>query len=156
MQKRAFWQPDGNGAAEIMCDRSSVIASAKQGSSALAAAAKPHGRARVTNGSELLVGIDGRSRPARRYRDVLDALLAQLGREPTEADLILARRAAHLVVWCEAEDAALARGETAAETVTAANALRRLLSDLGMTAVHRARGRRNASQRPALAGVAAS
>lgn len=105
-----------------MCDRT-----------ALAVTSKMKGRSRVTNGAALLAGIDGRSRHARRVRDVLDALLTQLDRAPTEADMILARRAADLSVWCEMQQAARMRGEQAPETVTATNALRRVLSDLGLS-----------------------
>src|SRR5262245_11379694 len=93
------------------------------------AAKKPRARARVTNGSQLLDGVDGRSAAARRYRDVLAQLVADLGGDPTEAQSIIARRAATLAVWCEGEEAAMANGEEAdiATFTTACNALRRLL-----------------------------
>jgi hypothetical protein len=96
------------------------------------AAGKSQARSRVTNGSKLLAGVDGRTRSARRYRDVLDALLAELDRAPTESDLILAHRASALTAWCEEREAAMSRGEPIdmPAFVTSANSLRRLLSDL--------------------------
>jgi hypothetical protein len=58
--------------------------------------AKPTARTRVTNGKELLPGIDGRSLWARRFRDVLALHLSDLGGEAntSEAEKAIARRAA--------------------------------------------------------------
>ena len=39
---------------------------------------KPTARSAVTNGRELLPGIDGRSQTARRYRDIAAALASEL------------------------------------------------------------------------------
>jgi hypothetical protein len=41
--------------------------------------AKPTARTRITNGKELLPGIDGRSLWTRRFRDVLALHLSDLG-----------------------------------------------------------------------------
>ena len=51
-----------------------------------------------------------------------------------EAKTIIARRAATLAVWCEDAESSMARGEDIdiSEFTTATNALRRLLSDLGL------------------------
>ncbi len=105
--------------------------------SATVTAAKPTARSRVSNGRELfLADVDGRSREARRYRDVFAALLAHLGGEDhaSETKRHLAKRASALIVWCEVEEAQLATGETldVQTYTTAVNALRRLLCDLGL------------------------
>lgn len=96
---------------------------------------KPEARSRVSNGKALFVDqIDGRSVLARRYRDVLAQLSADLGGDLTEAQMMIARRAATLAVWCEQAEAVMAGGgalDIAAFT-TASNTLRRLVADLGL------------------------
>jgi hypothetical protein len=89
---------------------------------------------RITNGSEVLAGVDGRSAMVRRYRDILGQLVDDMGGDPSEAQLQIGRRAAALSVWCEDKDAAAANGEPLdiATYTTASNALRRLLADLGL------------------------
>lgn len=88
-------------------------------------------RSAITNGTVLLEGVDGRSREGRRYRDLLDAFIAEFG-AATEAEIALCRRAARLSTHLEQEDAQAIRGEVSdvAASVTATNALRRVLSDL--------------------------
>jgi hypothetical protein len=97
---------------------------------------KPQGRSRVSNGNRLFLdeSVDGRSRAARRFRDVLADLCSHLGGEPTSAELLIAQRAAALAVWCEGREAELVAGGeiNIAEFTTATNALRRLLADLGL------------------------
>lgn len=105
--------------------------------SAAIAEPSPTTRSRLTNGRELfLAEVDGRSREARRYRDVYAGLVAHLGGEDciSEARRHLAKRAAALIVWAEMAEAALAQGEAldVAGYTTAINALRRLLGDLGL------------------------
>jgi hypothetical protein len=95
---------------------------------------KRQARSRVGNGSAVLAGVDGRSAAMRRYKEILGQLVSDLGGDPSEAQTQIARRAATLAVWAEQEEAALANGgqlDIAAFT-TAANTLRRLLSDLGL------------------------
>jgi hypothetical protein len=81
-----------------------------------------------------LEGVDGRSILARRYRDILASLVSDMGGDPSEAQSLIARRSATLAVWCELAETAMAKGDdlNIAEFTTAANALRRLLSDLGL------------------------
>jgi len=101
--------------------------------SATPAATPLTARSAVSNGTRLLNGVDAsRSKDARRYRDILDALLVQLPGAPSEDDLILARLAAELTLKCEERQAAMLRGEPTDETQanTTANTLRRLLADL--------------------------
>lgn len=75
---------------------------------------KPTARSRVSNGSDLLPGIDGRSAIARRYRDILAALASDQGGADRmgEARTQLCRRFAALAVQAEAMEARLASGET--------------------------------------------
>ena len=103
---------------------------------------KPTARSRISNGKELfLADVDGRSREARRYRDVYLALVAHLGGEAhaSETKRHLAKRASALIVWAEIEEARLATGETldVQTYTTAVNTLRRLLGDLGLERVAR-------------------
>jgi hypothetical protein len=73
----------------------------------------PTARSRVSNGADLLPGIDGRSATARRYRDILAALASDQGGAArlSEARQQLCRRFAALAVQAEAMEARLARGE---------------------------------------------
>jgi hypothetical protein len=91
-------------------------------------------RSRVSNGSAVLDNVDGRSAVARRYRDVLNELISDLGGDPSGAQSAIARRAAALCVVCEQAEAEMVAGGVLdlAEFTTAANSLRRLLSDLGL------------------------
>ncbi|MCK1450102.1 hypothetical protein IVB36_04060 [Bradyrhizobium sp. 35] len=91
-------------------------------------------RSRISNGSAVLEGVDGRSAPARRYRDVLAELISDIGGDPSGAQTAIARRASALCVVCEQAEAEMVAGGVLdlAEFTTAANSLRRLLSDLGL------------------------
>lgn len=96
---------------------------------------KPQARSRVSNGSStFLDGVDGRSALARRYRDLLAEMIRDLGGDPTAAQDAIARRAATLCVWCEQAEATMASGGSIniGEFSTTANAMRRLLVDLGL------------------------
>lgn len=70
----------------------------------------------------------------RRYKEILAQLVADMGGDPSEAKSIIARRASTLAVWCEQAEADMANGEDldVATFTTAANALRRLLTDIGL------------------------
>lgn len=95
----------------------------------------PTARSAVANGTRLFVeGLDGRTALARRYRDLVFEFAADLGDRPSEAQRQLIRRAASLSVWCEAVEVRLANGEEVdiGKLTTASNALRRILSDLGI------------------------
>lgn len=69
-------------------------------------------RSAVTNGTQMLPGINGNSAQARRYRDLYTAFVADLGGEAaaTEAERALCRQAAALTVRSEAVMADLVRG----------------------------------------------
>lgn len=105
----------------LMCDRSHL------------AKPSPKSRSKLSNGSAVL-NADGRSATARRYRDVLAELISDLGGDPSGAQTAIARRASALCVVCEQAEAEMVAGGVLdlAEFTTAANSLRRLLSDLGL------------------------
>lgn len=75
---------------------------------------KSHARARVSNGRDLLPGVDGRSAIARRYRDIASAIIADQGGADrlSESRQQLIRRFAAAAVLAEAMEARLANGET--------------------------------------------
>jgi hypothetical protein len=74
---------------------------------------KPTARSRVSNGSDLLPDVDGRSAIARRYRDIVSAILVDQGGadQCSEARKQLIRRFAAAAVLAEQMEAALVRGE---------------------------------------------
>jgi len=99
----------------------------------------PEFKTRRGTGAVTLAGVDGRSMLARRFREITTGIEADLGNDLTEAQRALLARAATLAVWCEEREAELARGEQfdAGEYATISNALRRILSDLGLHRVSR-------------------
>ena len=118
------------------------MATFKQSDNPRSSGKKPTARSRVTNGSELLVGADGRSRWARRLRDVIDAYGRDCGDtgDITSARRALIRRAATLTVECEMLEARFANAGQAdasdlAAYQTACNSLRRLLESAGLAKV---------------------
>jgi hypothetical protein len=94
-------------------------------------------RSRLSNGADMfLAPADGRSREARRFRDVYGDLVQHLGGDEhvSEARRHLAKRACALIVWCELQETKLATGADLDVQVygSAVNSLRRLLTDLGL------------------------
>lgn len=92
-------------------------------------------RSAVANGSRLFAEtLDGRTALARRYRDLVALIGAEMGEDLTQTKQQLVRRAASLSVWCEAQEAKIAAGEDIdiGPYTTAANAVRRLLLDCGL------------------------
>jgi hypothetical protein len=104
-------------------------------------------RSRVTNGSALLSGVDGRSPWARRLRDLIALHVSDLGGRDavSTAELSIVRRAATLTVELERIEARLAAASEAGDAndaaataadlgmyVTTSNALRRLLETVGL------------------------
>ena len=74
---------------------------------------KPTARTRVSNGAEILPGIDGRSLVGRRYRDIAAAMVADAGGEDrcSETKIQLIRRFSAAAVLAEAMEADLANGK---------------------------------------------
>jgi hypothetical protein len=88
-------------------------------------------RSRVTNGTRLLQGIDGRSPAARRFRDLVRAYEAEFN-ITSESDKTMIRTAAMLTLKAEEMQAAVVRGERAEgdDIVRTAGYVRRVLSNL--------------------------
>jgi hypothetical protein len=101
---------------------------------------KDRQRSRITNGSALLPGVDGRSPWVRRCKDVIAAHLSDLGGEAntSTAERSIVRRAAVLTAQLEQLEVrfALANGEVRPEDLDlyqrTANSLRRLLEAVGL------------------------
>jgi len=96
---------------------------------------KSKGRSRVSNGRGLFLGdIDGRSTLYRRYRDIHNQIIRDLGEAPSEAQSLIARRASTLAVWCEQAESEMAGGGDLdiQSFTTAVNSLKRLLEVLGI------------------------
>ncbi len=72
---------------------------------------KPQHRAAVTNGRDVLPGVDGRSLVARRYFDIQSAICAEQAGAMTETRLQLVRRFAAAACLAEQLEAKLANGE---------------------------------------------
>jgi hypothetical protein len=68
-------------------------------------------RSAVTNGSKLLVGIDGRSPAARRFRDLIQAFEAEVGGVLTEVERGLIKQAAALTMRAEQLQADIVNGK---------------------------------------------
>lgn len=87
-------------------------------------------RTKVAKGRKVLAGVDGRSLMARRYHEVLERLLEDMGEIPTESQTAIARRAALLAAWCEGAEALFVTGDPAFNLINyvkAANCMRGLL-----------------------------
>jgi hypothetical protein len=103
------------------------------------ARAKDPQRSRVTNGSALLPGVDGRGAWVRRAKDLFTLHLADLGGEDnvSEAERALLRRAVTLTVELERREAMFAQVGAADDQAlaiyqTTVNTLRRTLEALGL------------------------
>jgi hypothetical protein len=75
--------------------------------------AKSHARSRVSNGKRLFLEGDQRSKASRRFRDILSAIVADLGGADrlSEGQRQLARRCSLLAVECELIEAKAVAGE---------------------------------------------
>jgi phytoene dehydrogenase-like protein len=107
--------------------------------SAAADRSKRRQSSRVTNGSALLTGVDGRSAWVRRCKDIIEAHLSDLGGEDntSAAERSLIRRAAVLTTELERLEARFASAGEASERdldlyIRAAGNLRRLLEAFGL------------------------
>jgi hypothetical protein len=96
-------------------------------------------RSRVSNGSALLPGVDGRSSWCRRARDLIDRHLLDLGGADavSEAERSIVRRASVLTTELEQLEARFAlSGQASSDDLDlyqrCANSLRRLLESVGL------------------------
>lgn len=95
---------------------------------------KPQAATRLGTQGTVLQGVDMRTHGGRRFKELCADLVHHLAGDPTAPQLAIIRRAAALAVWCERQETSQASGgdfDVQAFT-TAANTLRRLLSDLGL------------------------
>ena len=101
------------------------------------APSKPEFSAGMTPGK--LPNVDGRTWPARRYRELVAAMSSDLGGELSTCKAAIVCRAASLMTWCEQQEAEHANSGKLDIQVytTAVNSLRRLLADLGLERVAR-------------------
>jgi hypothetical protein len=106
--------------------------------SAEVTATKPTARSRVTNGSALLPGVDGRSTWVRRTRDLIEAHVADLGglSECSQAELSIVRRCSVITTELERLEKSFALAGQATERELdlyqrTAGSLRRLLEAIG-------------------------
>jgi hypothetical protein len=100
------------------------------------ARAKDPQRSRITNGSALLPGVDGRSPWVRRCKDILASHLSDKP-DASAAEQAIIRRAAVLIVELERLETRFAlAGEADPQTLDlygrTANSLRRLLESVGL------------------------
>jgi hypothetical protein len=90
----------------------------------------------VTNGGDVLTGVDGRSLIARRYRDIASAIVADQGgaERLAEARMQLIRRFAAGAVLAEGLEADMANGKSidVAQHSLLASTLVRLASRIGL------------------------
>jgi hypothetical protein len=93
-------------------------------------------KSRITNGRDLLPNIDGRSVIARRYRDIVSAILVDQGGadQCSESRVQLIRRFAAAAVLAEQMESRLANGEQIDinEHATLSSTLVRLASRIGI------------------------
>jgi transposase len=95
-------------------------------------------RSRVSNHRDLLPDVDGRSAQARRYRDILAALVSDAGGLDRlgEARIQLLRRFASIAVIAESMEAAFVAGTASIEITaysTLTSTLVRLASRIGLS-----------------------
>jgi hypothetical protein len=100
---------------------------------------KPEARSRITNGRELLPGVDGRGAWARRFRDLIELHLDDIGgaEAASSAERSIIRRASALEVELERLEAQFATaGEADADALDlysrASNTMRRHLEAIGL------------------------
>jgi hypothetical protein len=108
---------------------------------------KDRQKSRITNGSALLPGVDGRSPWVRRCKDIISEAIADLGGfdNTSAAERSIVRRAATLSVELERMERQFAlAGEASADDLDVyqrvANSLRRLLESVGLERRARAVG----------------
>jgi hypothetical protein len=105
------------------------------------AARPPTQRSRVSNGNEILPGVDQRSPTARRYRDLVSQIAADQGGldQLSESRLQMIRRFAGASALAEAVEARIANGEKVdvGEYSQLASTLVRIASRLGIDRIAR-------------------
>ena len=104
---------------------------------------KAKGRSRITNHKDLLPGIKGSTRAARRYRDLVNAFLLDMGgvEQCSDIKIGLLRRLAAVTVQAEVLEAKMVNGEgegiDVATLCTLASTTVRLSQRLGLERIPR-------------------
>lgn len=85
-------------------------------------------------GRHLLPNVDGRTGPARRYRELVSNMTDDAGGDLPLTKHATVCRAAMLIVWAEQHEAGYCNGQDfdPQTYTTVCNSLRRLLQDLGL------------------------
>lgn len=102
-------------------------------------------RSAVSNGTRILVGVNGNSAMARRYRDLVESLTNEQGGDLTEGEVLRIRNVATLHLHAEELAARIVRGEPVdPEVLTRAiNGAMRALDALGRQKAAKKPGRRS-------------
>jgi hypothetical protein len=89
-------------------------------------------RSAVTNGSKLLVGIDGRSPTARRFRDLVQAFKAEIGGDLSETEQAMIKTAASLAIQAEMMQADIVNGKPSNtdDLIRLSSEVRRILAEI--------------------------
>jgi hypothetical protein len=96
-------------------------------------------RSAVTNGSKLLVGIDGRSPTARRFRDLVQAYKAEIGGDLSQTEMAMIKTAASLAIQAELMQADIVNGKMvdSGDLIRLSSEARRILDAIGEKASKR-------------------
>jgi hypothetical protein len=106
-------------------------------------------RSAVTNGSKLLVGIDGRSPTARRFRDLVQEFKAEIGGgDLSQTELAMIKTAASLALTAELRQADLVNGKMVDtdDLIRLASEVRRIFAEIAGKAGKRKSGGPRLSQ----------
>jgi hypothetical protein len=100
---------------------------------------RAYARSRVSNGTDVLPDVDGRSMIARRYRDIMSSVLVDQGGSDrcSEARKQLIRRFAAAAVLAEQLESRLANGDDIDNYATLSSTLIRLAQRIGVDRVQR-------------------
>jgi hypothetical protein len=103
-------------------------------------------RSAVTNGSKLLVGIDGRSPTARRFRDLVQAYRAEIGGDLSQPEMAMIKTAAGLSLSAELMQAQIVNGISvnADDLIRLSSEVRRILDAIA----EKAAGKRKPAAAP--------
>jgi hypothetical protein len=89
-------------------------------------------RSAVTNGTKLLVGIDGRSPTARRFRDLVQAFKAEIGGDLSQTEMAMIKTAASLTLTAELMQADIVNGKMvdSGDLIRLSSEARRILAEI--------------------------
>jgi hypothetical protein len=112
------------------------------GSCRMSRVAVSKGKSAITNRSRLLEGVDGRSAPARRFRDICQSYAAQIGGDASEFEHDAIRQLAALRLHAERLQSAVVLGEPVdSDTLIRINSeIRRLHKQLGLSPAEQRKG----------------